>query len=85
MVANYVSKHLSRKLGLAIYALVYKDNVLQYKEALKKAETNYYTTTISNVQGNPRALFHTNNKLSPPANNLSLTAKILTWKKTTTT
>lgn len=57
MLANYVSKHLGRRLSLAIYPLANKDHVLQYKQALKKAETDYYITIISDGEGKPRALF----------------------------
>lgn len=62
MLGNYVSIRLGRKLSLAIYlSLAYKDHVLQYKQALKKAETDYYITIISDVGGN-QELFLKNKK-----------------------
>lgn len=53
-------KCLNRKTSLTVHALVYKEHVTQYKEALKKAKTNYYSTVISNGLRNPRPLLRIN-------------------------
>lgn len=48
---------MRRKIDLALHILAYKDHVLQYKQALKKTKTDYFTSGNSNDQGNPEAVF----------------------------
>ena len=49
-------ERLSRKTGLNVHALAYKDHVPTYKEALNHAKNTYYSTIIAKGQGNARHL-----------------------------
>lgn len=69
MAASFVSKRFCRKLDLTAYAVAYKDHVRQYKEALKKAKTDHYSTVISNAR-ETQELFSPHSNLSPLANNV---------------
>lgn len=66
-------ERLSKKTGLTVHALAFKDHVLAYKEALNKAKSSYYSSIISTGQGNPRALFSTISNIIKPSQPFPLT------------
>ena len=67
-------ERLSRKTGLTVHALAYKDHVSTYKEALNHAKNTYYSSIIAQGQGNPRTLIRTINNLLQPAKQFPLAA-----------
>lgn len=66
-------ERLSRKTGLTVHTLAYKEHVHTYKEALNTAKTSYYTSIISKGQNNPRTLFSTVHKILQPPTTFPLT------------
>ncbi|KAK5851958.1 hypothetical protein PBY51_023469 [Eleginops maclovinus] len=55
-----------RTSGLTVHHEAYKDHIRDYKEALLKAKTLYYSILINNQQNHPKKLFITINRLLRP-------------------
>lgn len=66
-------ERLSRKTGLTVHTLAYKEHVHRYKEALNTAKSSYYSSIISKGQSNPRTLFSTVHKILQPSTPFPLT------------
>ena len=59
-------ERLSKKTGLTVHLEAFKDHVTDYKAALSRTKTLYYSTLIANQQKHPRMLFSTINRLLHP-------------------
>lgn len=60
-------ERLSRKTGLTVHKQMHHAHILQYKDALSSAKSQYFANKITAGAGNTRALFSVvNNSLRPP-------------------